>query len=123
MSYIIEVIVMWNVVTIDLFDQWFLSLSDKEQESILVGLFKLRAFGPVLGRPDVDTLSSSRVSNLKELRIQHQGHPYRVLFAFDPLRQAVMLCGGDKTGDKRFYKKMIPIAEQAFLAYLDTLRV
>ena len=61
------------------------------------------------------------VKNLKELRVQHKGKPYRVLFAFDPKRQAVMLCGGDKTGDKRFYDKMIPIAEREFIAHLEKL--
>ena len=58
---------------------------------------------------------------LKELRVQHKGRPFRVFFAFDPLRQAVMLCGGDKTGDKHFYATMIPIAEQEFLDYLQGL--
>ena len=113
---------MWTVVTVDRFDSWFMELSDAEQESILVGIFKLRAFGPVLGRPDVDTLSGMKsVHNLKELRIRHGRKPYRVLFAFDPLRQAVLLCGGNKTGDKRFYQTLIPIAEQEFLKYLQSL--
>lgn len=49
------------------------------------------------------------------------GRPYRVFFAFDPLRQAVMLCGGDKTGNKHFYETMIPIAEREFLNYLQEL--
>lgn len=98
-------------------------MNKQEQQSILTGIFKLQELGPMLGRPEVDTLTGTKkVKNLKELRIQHNGHPYRVFFAFDPLRQAVMLCGGDKTGNKRFYDTMIPIAEQAFLAHLDTLR-
>jgi hypothetical protein len=114
---------MWDIVTVDRFDQWFLSLDDSEQESILVGLFKLREIGPLLGRPDVDTLSDTKkVNNLKELRVQHKGKPYRVFFAFDPQRRAVMLCGGDKTGDKRFYETMLPIAEQEFLDHLKTLK-
>lgn len=113
---------MWTVVTVDRFDHWFLALDEDEQESILVGLFKLKEFGPMLGRPDVDTLSGTKqVNNLKELRIQHRGKPYRIFFAFDPKRQAVMLCGGDKTGDKRFYHTMIPIAEHEFMTYLQNL--
>lgn len=68
--------------------------------------------GPSLGRLHADTLEGTRrVTNLKELRIQHQGKPYRVFFAFGPQRQAVLLCGGDKTGKNRFYETMIPIAE------------
>ncbi|MGL4930159.1 MAG: type II toxin-antitoxin system RelE/ParE family toxin [Plesiomonas sp.] len=114
---------MWEIVTVDRFDQWFLSLDESEQESILVGLFKLKEIGPMLGRPDVDTLTGTKkVKNLKELRVQHNGKPYRIFFAFDPLRQAVMLCGGDKTGNKRFYDVMIPIAEKEFSSYLSTLR-
>lgn len=113
---------MWALVTVDAFDRWFLSLNDAEQESMLVGLLKLQSIGPQLGRPDVDSLkASAKVKNLKELRIQHRGKPYRMFFAFDPARQAVMLCGGDKTGDKRFYESMIPIAEREFLAHLATL--
>ena len=114
---------MWEIVTVDRFDQWFLSLDESEQESILVGLFKLKEIGPMLGRPDVDTLAGTKnIKNLKELRVQHNGKPYRIFFAFDPLRQAVMLCGGDKTGNKRFYDVMIPIAEKEFSSYLSTLR-
>ncbi|UQB41877.1 type II toxin-antitoxin system RelE/ParE family toxin [Thiomicrospira microaerophila] len=113
---------MWQVVTVDYFDDWFLSLNAAEQQGILTAIFKLQSIGPLLGRPDVDTLSGvHRVKNLKELRVQHKGKPYRVLFAFDPKRQAVMLCGGDKTGDKRFYDRMIPIAEREFIAHLEKL--
>lgn len=113
---------MWKVITVDTFDLWFLNLNKAEQTSILAGIFKLEEFGPILGRPDVDTLTGTKqVKNLKELRIQHQGKPYRLFFAFDPLRQAVLLCGGDKTGNKRFYKQMIPIAETEFLAYLRAM--
>ncbi|WP_331879716.1 type II toxin-antitoxin system RelE/ParE family toxin [Legionella adelaidensis] len=62
-----------------------------------------------------------QVKNLKELRIQHQGRPYRVFFAFDPKRNAVLLCGGNKTGKKRFYDMMVPIAEQEFLNHLSLI--
>lgn len=114
---------MWNIITIEYFDQWFTSLSDDEQQSILTGLFKLKELGPMLGRPDVDTLYGTKnIKNLKELRIQHKGKPYRIFFAFDPLRQAVMLCGGNKSGNKRFYETLLPIAEKEFLTYLETLR-
>lgn len=114
---------MWTVITVDYFDEWFLSLNEAEQQDILASLFKIEEFGPVLGRSDVDTLSKTKkVKNLKELRVQHHGKPYRIFFAFDPLRQAVLLCGGDKTGNKRFYEIMIPIAEKEFLNYLETMR-
>ncbi len=113
---------MWNVLTIERFDEWFLSLDELEQTSVLAVIRLLEVKGPNLGRPYVDSLDGARrVKNLKELRIQHQGRPYRVFFAFDPERQAVLLCGGDKTGKKRFYDVMIPIAEQEFLNHLSTI--
>ena len=112
----------WNVVTVTQFDDWFLQLNADEQRDILAALLVLEQFGPALGRPYVDSLKGTdKIKNLKELRVQHKGKPYRVFFAFDPLRQAVMLCGGDKTGNKRFYETMIPIAEHEFLNYLKNL--
>lgn len=99
------------------------ALNAAAQESVLTGLFKRREFGPTLGRPHVDTLAGSKkLNNLKELRIQHNGKPYRIFFAFDPQRQAVVLCGGNKAGNKRFYETLIPIAEKEFLNYLNTMR-
>lgn len=107
---------MWAVLTVERFDEWFLSLDELEQVSVLALVKLLEVKGPNLGRPHADTLEGTkRVKNLKELRIQHQGKPYRVFFAFDPERQAVLLCGGDK----RFYETMIPIAEQEFLNHLS----
>lgn len=109
----------WKVITVELFDDWFLGLKPAVQQDLLAAIFVLEQLGPQLGRPRVDSLKGTAyVKNLKELRIQHKGRPYRVLFAFDPLRQAVLLCGGDKTGDKQFYQTMIPIAEQEYLNYL-----
>ncbi len=113
---------MWSVLTVERFDEWFLSLDELEQTSVLTAIKLLEIKGPNLGRPYVDSLDGTkRVKNLKELRIQHQGRPYRVFFAFDPERQAVLLCGGDKTGKKRFYEIMIPIAEQEFLNHLSAI--
>ena len=86
---------------------------------MLAAIFVLEQYGPTLSRPHVDSLKGTdKVKNLKELRVQHKGKPYRVFFAFDPLRQAVMLCGGDKTGNRHFYESMIPLAEREFLNYL-----
>lgn len=112
----------WNVVTVTYFDNWVLGLDESEQRDVLAAIFVLEQFGPALGRPYVDSLKGGdKIRNLKELRVQHKGKPFRIFFAFDPLRQAVMLCGGDKTGEKQFYKTMIPIAEREFLDYLQGL--
>lgn len=114
---------MWTVVTVERFDEWFLSLSEPEQVNMLTVIKLLEVKGPQLGRPYVDSLQGTKkVKNLKELRVQHNGSPYRILFAFDPVRQAVLLCGGDKTSKKRFYEVMIPIAEEEFLDHLSTIQ-
>ena len=55
---------------------------------------------------------------MRELRVQHQGHPYRVLYIFDPRRVALLLLGGDKTGDDRWYEKNVPLADQLYEKYL-----
>lgn len=112
----------WQVVTVERFDAWYLGLDASEQQDVLAAILVLEKFGPALGRPYVDSLKGTdKVKNLKELRVQHKGRPFRVFFAFDPLRQAVMLCGGDKTGDKHIYATMIPMAEREFLDYLQGL--
>lgn len=110
---------MWHVVTVEKFDNWFLLLTEEEQIDVLSYIKLLEVHGPHLSRPYADSIEGSkRVGNLKELRVQHGGRPYRIFFAFDPKRKAVLLCGGDKTGDNRFYQKMIPIAEREFLHHL-----
>ena len=77
--------------------------------------------GPSLGRPYVDTLTGSAVTNLKELRVQFRGEPWRVLFAFDPNRSAILLVGGNKRGDKRWYRTQIPVAEARSRRHLRRL--
>ncbi|MCC5880374.1 MAG: type II toxin-antitoxin system RelE/ParE family toxin [Idiomarina sp.] len=111
----------WEVLVTDVYAEWFCSLSDGEQIDIQAMVDVLEIKGPNLGRPYADTLKATkRIHHLKELRIQHAGTPYRVFYAFDPFRRAVLLCGGRKDGkkDKLFYKRMIPIAEYAFLLHL-----
>lgn len=110
---------MWSVVYSDEFRQWFSRLAEDEQDSVSHALLLLEELGPHLPRPYADVIHGSRISNLKELRIQHRGHPYRAFFVFDPLRQAVVLCAGDKTGnEKRFYREMVPLAEAIYDRYL-----
>ena len=77
--------------------------------------------GPHLGRPYVDTLEGSAFTNMKELRIQFHGDPWRVLFAFDPNCAAILLVGGNKQGDKRWYKKNLAIADGRFQRHLKRL--
>ena len=82
----------------------------------------LEQLGPGLGRPKVDTLKGSTCSNMKELRTQHAGDPYRTLFAFDPRRCAILLIGGCKAGDKRFYERLIPEADRLYQEHLAQIK-
>ncbi|MCF9047366.1 type II toxin-antitoxin system RelE/ParE family toxin [Acinetobacter nectaris] len=112
---------MWTVITTDLFNKWFEQQDESVQEKILAGLLVLEQQGPSLGRPLVDTVYDSKFTNMKELRIQHRGRPLRAFFAFDPLRQAIVLCIGDKGSKKRFYKDMLDIADEQYELHLSTL--
>lgn len=112
----------WKILVTEEYEKWFLALTDGEQEDVLAMVEVLEMRGPWLSRPYADTLKgTSKVKNLKELIIQHAGNPYRVFYAFDPKRRAVLLCGGRKGGKKgkRFYDRMIPLAENEFLNHLD----
>ena len=78
--------------------------------------------GPHLGRPRVDHMKGSMHQNMKELRVQFKGDPVRILFAFDPDRRAVLFLGGTKTGDDRWYRKHVPLADQDFLLHLQEMQ-
>jgi hypothetical protein len=112
----------WEAEFTDEFGAWCGGLTEDEQIDVRAGVNLLRRFGPTLGRPHVDSVASSKHANMKELRIQHRGRPYRVLFAFDPLRTAILLIGGNKTGKGRWYKEFVPMADRLYDEHLDTLR-
>lgn len=77
--------------------------------------------GPKLPYPFSSKVGSSRHPAMRELRIQHQGRPYRVLYVFDPRRIAILLFGGNKTGDDRWYEKSVPLADQLYDNHLKEL--
>lgn len=112
---------MWTVVLTPRFDNWLNEQEEGLQEKVLADLANLEVYGPKLSRPYADTVNGSRHRNMKELRIQHAGNPVRAFFAFDPLRQAIVLCAGDKSNDKRFYQTMIRIADEEFTSHLTAL--
>jgi hypothetical protein len=111
----------WQVEVSAEFEAWWSGLTESERESVDAHVRLLETLGPALGRPQADTIKGSRHPNLKELRVQHRGRPMRILFAFDPRRVAILLLGGDKTGDKRWYTRMVPLAETIFDAHLVSL--
>jgi hypothetical protein len=105
----------------DEFSSWWDDLGEPEQISVAHVVRCLSEQGVALARPLADTLRGSKYPNMRELRIQHEGRPYRVLYVFDPRRRAVLLIGGDKTGDKRWYEKMVPWAEEIYVEHLREL--
>lgn len=112
----------WDVEYTDEFEQWWASLTEDEQADVNASVELLETHGPQLARPHVDTIKGSKHSNMKELRTQSGGKPLRTFFAFDPRRNAILLIGGDKTGDARFYERMIPIADGLFDDYLEEIK-
>lgn len=108
----------WKVEGTGRFEAWYLGCSGDAQADIEAAVELLEEYGPSLGRPAVDTVNGSRFPNMKELRVQSNGRPLRILFAFDPRRMAILLIGGDKTGATRFYQKFIPIADRLYAEHL-----
>jgi hypothetical protein len=108
---------MWEVEYTDQFEAWWLVLSEQEQEAVTAAVEALEARGPALGRPFVDVIQTSRHQNMKELR--PRGGYIRVMFAFDPRRTAILLIGGDKTGEwESWYEEIIPIADALYDEHL-----
>ena len=99
-------------------------LSDAVRIELIAGIRLLEQFGPSLGRPTVDTLSGSKHANMKELRFRADGGVWRIAFAFDPERAAILLVGGDKSGGSsgRFYMGMIKRADARFDQHLEWLK-
>jgi len=117
------ILTVWSVVLLDEVDEWFVDLAKRDPESadLVAGAIDLlEADGPTLGRPAVDRVKGSRLHNLKELRPGSSGETeIRVLFIFDPTRQAVLLVAGDKTGAwKDWYRDNIPVAEERYESWL-----
>ena len=112
----------WTVLYHDAFVPEFEALSDAVQDELLALVELLMVHGPKLGRPHADTLSGSRHANMKELRFKADDGVWRVAFAFDPKRRAIVLVAGDKGGvaQKRFYKTLITKADARFSGHLET---
>ena len=114
----------WVVRETEEYREWFKTLDPAVREDVRAKVQVLGAIGPTLGRPSVDTVKGSRFSNMKELRVQSNKRPFRIFFAFDPKRRAVLLIGGNKSGagDKDFYAVMIPLADRLFAEYLEDIK-
>jgi len=113
--------VAWKVEFTDEFETWWDSLSEGEQEEISAKVDLLEERGPTLSRPHADVIVSSRHANMKELRGRVEERQLRVLFAFDPRRAALLLIGGDKTGNPKWYEEFVPIADDLFDQHLKEI--
>ena len=114
----------WTVEIGDEFEPEFNELHEDVRTEILALSRVLQQFGPQLGRPRVDTLNGSHHANMKELRFSAADGEWRVAFAFDPTRSAILLVAGDKSGvsKKNFYKRLIAKADKRFDAHLSQLK-
>jgi hypothetical protein len=115
-------VVAWDVEGTDDFAGWFTDLTEKEQVSVGRIVELLVEHGPSLPFPHSSGVESSRHRHMRELRIQHEGRPYRVLYAFDPRRAAILPLGGDKTGKDRWYEEHVPKADDLYDEYLRELK-
>ena len=112
----------WNVEYTDEFGLWFAALREAVQDDVDRSVGLLEAKGPQLLFPHSSGINGSRHGHMRELRVQSGGEPYRVFYAFDPRRTAILLLGGNKAGDGRFYETMVPLADRLYDTYFDELR-
>lgn len=113
----------WEVEFSDEFGKWWDSLNAAEQMSVDFTVSLLQEIGPTLKMPHSSGVESSRHRHMRELRIQHEGRPYRVLYAFDPRRVALLLIGGAKAGNDRWYVDYVPVADSIYDRHLQDLGV
>lgn len=107
----------WEVILLEEVDHWYCTLDEETTGAVSGAIDLLEQEGPTLGRPTVDKVSESKFHNMKELR--PAGTSIRILFIFDPNRQAILLLGGDKEGNwKGWYDQNIPVAEERYENWL-----
>ena len=112
----------WEIEYTNEFEAWWLNLTEEAQEDIAAVVELLEEYGVDLPYPHSSGIHGSKHSHMRELRIQHKGNPLRILYAFDPVRVAILLLGGNKTGDdKRWYKVNVPIADRLYDEHLKEL--
>lgn len=112
----------WEVEYTDEFEAWWIGLTEEEQIDIdaVVGLLEEK--GPHLPYPHSSDVKGTKYGSIRELRIQHKGKPYRILYAFDPRRAAILLIGGRKTGGTRWYERYVSVADIIYEEHLKSLK-
>lgn len=106
-----------EILVLEEFEDWFVGLDDPDASAVarVIGLLEVK--GTTLGFPYCSAIRGARYA-IRELRAQSRGEPLRVFYAFDPKRQAVLILGGNKAGNKRFYEQEVPRAERLWERYL-----
>ena len=113
---------MWEIEYTDEFGEWWETLGEAEHKRISFTVNLLRQAGPLLPFPHSTGVRQSRHGSMRELRSQCEGRPLRTFYVFDPRRVAILLIGGDKTGDDRFYDDMVPLADRIYDEYLKEIK-
>ena len=108
----------WEVEYTNEFEQWWLQLSEGQQRSVTARVELLKEQGPRLPFPYSSSVRTSRHGSMRELRVQRGGRPIRIFYVFDPRRTSILLIGGDKTGNDRFYDEYVPLADRLYDDYL-----
>jgi len=108
----------WNVECTDEFAQWYGDLKESQQDDVTATGLLLMELGPQLPFPHSSGVVGSRHAHMRELRVQSGGRPIRVFYAFDPRRSAILLIGGDKTGNDRWYAEFVPRADKIYAEHL-----
>ena len=111
----------WDIEYTNEFGGWWAGLAEGEQDDVTAVVELLAEYGPRLRFPHSSGVSGSRHGHMRELRVQSGGRPVRVFYAFDPRRSAILLIGGDKTGDDRFYEWIVPLADRLYDEHLKEL--
>ena len=115
-------VMTWDVEYTDEFESWWVKLDESTQVAIDAVVQVLEAKGTALPFPYSSKINGSRHSQMRELRIQQKGEPYRILYAFDPRRTAILLLGGNKGGENRWYEENIPKADALYDEYIEELQ-
>ncbi len=114
---------VWEVEYTDEFGEWWNELKEVQQDDVTATVELLMEAGPNLKFPHSSGIEGSKHNHMRELRVQSGGNPIRVLYAFDPRRSAILLIGGDKTGNDRFYEINIPVADKLYDEHLEELKM
>lgn len=115
-------VIRWEVEYTNEFEAWWDGLSENDQDSIAATVELLAEYGPRLRYPRSSDVKGSRHGGMRELRIQSGGNPIRIFYAFDPRRVAILLIGGNKRGDDRFYREFVPIADGLYDEHLKEIK-